>query len=894
METQKSNRLSYRFLKLLCRNDYIEEILGDLAEYDQELKSKPVWKQKLFYWFHVMNFLQPWALKKVEGSQKLNQYGMFKNYFKTSVRSLRKNIAFSGINILGLAMSMSVAVLMILFLGEVYSFDNFHEKRDRIYRVTSTQVQGNRGVTVKQATGSYFIADQLKAEVSGVEEVLVMTNTLTKLDIGTEEKAIPVDCYFADESFFSLFSFELIKGNPSSVLSEPNQVVLTASVAEKLFGDRDPIGQLLTAEMSGYLQNGAVAVSDLKNGVVSGVVADPPLNSHLRFGALISLKTKERTIIEQGLNHKTNPGFVNNLYVYLVLNDAAEADEVENAMSGALASFNTEREDNPLTHNLQAMSSFITSDTYHSAGPTFSKRKLLIMSALTLIILLSACFNYTNLSLARALRRSKEVGVRKVVGASRFQVFIQFIVEAVVISFLALIIGVCLFIFIRPTFLSLPNPSANGFEMFELLISLKHIIYFIFLAIMVGLLAGILPAIFLSKVQAINAFKSSVQARLPRKMSLKSVLIVFQFTLSIGLIMCAVLINDQYRYTLSYDLGYETEDVLTVDIHGDYIDVLANEYSKIPEVEEVSKSGWVLGVGGDGLTVGMIFSEDRSGRALSLLNQVDENYLDMHDIEMLAGETFDAPLGKDALANNILVNEAFLKELNLGVPEESLGKQVLYNGTKVRIKGVFKDAVSIGLTKKFLEPMAFIQTNQSTDYKALNLKVSSTDLVDLLTKMEKVYADQDQTHPFNASFYEDSIAETYKAEKGTYTIISFLAIMAISISTLGLLGMAIFNTETRMKEIGIRKVLGARIKDLLYLLSKNFLLFMILAAFIAIPVTLQIVESQLLNTFWDRAPINFIEILSGFLVVLVVGGLTIGWQIRQAAISNPIDSLRNE
>lgn len=819
---------------------------------------------------------------------------MFKNYFKTSVRSIKNNALFSFINIIGLAISMSVGVLMILLLQEVSSFNDFHEKKDSIYRVTSTQIQGTRGATVREATGSYFIADQLATQFSNIDGVLVMTNSAVELDLGTEEKAIPISCYYAGESFFDVFSFNLIQGNSETVLSELDQVVLTESAAQKLFGDVDPIGQLITAEMSGYLQNGAVATPDLQNGIVSGVVEDPPINSHLRFEALISLKTLERGILSRGLTHKTNPGYVRNLQVYTVLSEGAVKEEIEASMSSILAEFNSERADNPLVHNLQPMADFVTSDTYHSAGPTFSKSKVLVMIGLTAIVLLSACFNYTNLSLARALRRSKEVGVRKVVGATRYQVFSQFIVESVLLSLLSLIVGIGLFILIRPSFLSLPNPSAQGFEMFELSINGMHLLYFVLFALAVGVIAGALPAFFHSKLKATNAFKNSNPRKGIAGTNLKRVLIVFQFGLSIGLIMCAVLINDQYKYTLNYDLGYQTEDILTVDIQGDYIDVLANEYAKLPEVEDVSKSSWVLGVGGDGLTAGMLFSQDMSARALSLINHIDENYIPMHGIEMLAGDAFINPIGQESSPSSILVNEAFINELSLGTIEEAIGKQVMYNGAKLRIQGVYKEAVSIGLTKKFLEPMVFIQTNRPRDYKALNLKINSNDIIATLTRLEKSYILQDPVHPFGAAFYDDKISDTYKSEKGTYSIISFLAIIAISISTLGLLGMAVFTTETRMKEIGVRKVLGARIKDLIYLLSKNFLLLMILAAVIAIPATLRIVETQILNTFWDRAPINLVEILSGFLVVLVVGGLTIGWQIRQAAISNPIDSLRNE
>ncbi|MBO3698234.1 FtsX-like permease family protein [Roseivirga sp. E12] len=894
MDRNKRSTFSEKLLSLLCREEYLEEILGDLGEYREELSARPKWQRKVLYWFHVLNFLKPWSLKTIEGSQKLNQYGMFKNYFKTSLRSLRNNALFSTINVAGLAISMSVGVLMILLIEEVSSFDDFHSNRENIYRVTSTQIQGNQGVTVRQATGSYFMADLLSSQFSGVEDVLVMSNSPVKLDLGTEEKAVPINCHYAGESFFDIFSFQMIKGNQETALSQPGQVVLTATAAKKLFGDADPIGQLITAEMSSYLQNGQLAQSDLEKGIVSGVVEDPPVNSHLRFEALISLKTLELSIQQQGLSHKTNPGYVSNLLVYLLLSGDADPLIIEESMAAFLEGFNSERLDNPLVHNLQSMKDFVTSDTYHSTGPTFSRSKVLVMIGLTAIVLLSACFNYTNLSLARALRRTKEVGVRKVVGASRSQVFSQFIVEAVVLSLLALIVGVFLFVFIRPQFLALPDPSARGFEMFELSIDYWHIFYFVLFAIVIGVVAGVLPAAFHSKLKAGNAFKSEGMPKGFLGAQLRKILVVFQFTLSIGLIMCAVLINDQYQYTLDYDLGYETDDILTVDIHGEYANVLANEFGTLPEVSQVSKSSWVLGVGGDGLNAGMIFTEGMSNRALSLINYIDQNYIGMHQIEIVAGTHFEAPLSLGSSPSSIIVNEAMLRELELGNPEEALGKRLIYNGMNVSIQGVFKEAVSIGLTKKFIESMAFIQTNRESDYKVLNLKVRSEDIVSTLTKLEEIHARQDAVNPFTAAYYEDKISESYKYERSNYSVISFLAAIAISISTMGLLGMAVFTTETRMKEIGIRKVLGASAKNLAILLSKGFFPLMIIAAILAIPTTLWIVENEVLNTFWERAPVNLFELLSGFLAVLIIGLLTIGWQVRQAARTNPIDSLRSE
>lgn len=818
---------------------------------------------------------------------------MLKNYFKTSLRSLKKNTLFSVINIAGLAISMSVGILMILFLSEISSIDDFHSQKDNIFRVTSSEVRGNQGLTIKNASASYYIGSQLESNIPGVDKVLIIDNNRASFDMMAGDKAIPITGYYAGESFFDVFSFKLLQGNAQTALSEPNGVVLTESAARRLFGDANPMGQLVSGRQDGYLQNGAAAEIDLKEGVVTGVVQDPPNNSHLQFEVLISLSTRDRRAIASGNDFKNNPGSTN-FIVYLVLNEQTKQATVESAMTDLLTSYNTERADNPMIHSLQAMDTFVTSDTYHTSGPSFSQERVYLMIGLTLIVLLSACFNYTNLSLARALRRSKEVGIRKVTGATRFQVFAQFMVEAMLLSVLSMLAGLALFYLIRPEFLKLAPPSLQGFPLFLLEIDASHFIYFIAFAIGVGAIAGLLPALFHSKLKAGVAFQEASKLKLFSGVNLRKGLIVLQFSLSIGLIMCAVLINNQYKFALNYDMGYDTENVLTMDIQGDYIEILENEFAQMPEVVETSKSSWVLGVGGDGLSAGMIQPEDRKGRALSLINHIDQNYLKMHDLELLAGSNFLTPLAQGETAKTVIVNTALLKELELGLPEEAIGKTLWYNGQKVAIQGVVKETVSISLTKKFLESFVFIQTNQADQYKSLNIKLQSADLVTTLDRLEEIYTAQDPVHPFKASFYDDKIRNNYESSKATQTIISFLAILAISISTLGLLGMAVFTTETRMKEISIRKVLGAGAGHLMVLLSRSFFLLILIAGLIAIPVTLHIVDTQVLNNFWQRAEIGISYSVSGLVIVLIISLVTIGWQIRQASIKNPTDLLRND
>ncbi|MDN5200991.1 ABC transporter permease [Fulvivirgaceae bacterium BMA10] len=869
-----------KFLRFFVKKEYLEEIEGDMEEiFRESLEEHSVRKAKRIYAFEALKLFRPILIKNLGGDYRLNHYGMFKNYLKTSLRSLKKNTLFSSINIVGLAIGMSVGILMILLLSELHSFDDFHAQKDNIYRVTSTRtLYGREG---NYSTASYYIGSQIDAQIPGVDKVLIMGRDMSA-DLRTEEKAIPITGFYAPTSFFDFFSFKLKKGNPQTALADPNNIVLTESASKKLFGDADPMGELVSAD--GH--------QDFQNGIITGVIEDPPVNSHMQFEALVALKTLDKRAEGQERNFKDNPRDMYNSYVYLVLNESTKTEEVEDAIGKIMNDYNSNAEA-PITHRLQPLDTFVTSDTYvNGTGPRFSQRKIYVMIGLTLIVLLSACFNYTNLSLARALRRSKEVGVRKVTGATRFQVFIQFMLEAVILSLIALIAGLGLFFLIRPEFLNLPNPAARGYQMFLLDINYLQLLYFLLFAIGVGCLAGFLPAMFLSKLKARIVFNNASKVKLFSGVNLRRVLIVFQFAMSIGLIMCAVLVHRQYKFALNYDLGFTTEKIVNIRLKGDYANLLENEYSKIPEVVETSKSSVVLGVGSAMLT--MIKSEDKSSTVSLLMSEVDERYFNMHEFEILAGSGFLSPLREDESPKYVVVNEAFLKGLNLGSPKEAIGKYVWRGDTRLEILGVVGDFVSITLNINLEDAFGFLQTSKASRYHTLGVKIRSNDLLATMGKLEESYKGLDPVHPFEATFYDDQIALAYQPQKTTYTIISFLAFLAISISTLGLLGMAVYTTESRMKEVSIRKVLGAGISNLMLLLSRSFLVMIAVAGTVAVPITLYLVDNMILNEFLYRAKIGLIEILSGFVIVMVISALTIGWQIRMAAVRNPVDTLRND
>jgi putative ABC transport system permease protein len=868
-----------RLLSWFCKDQIVESVQGDLHEiYQKRVKTLGVRRANRLFVLDVLSLLKPRLIKKLEGTHQLNQYGVFKSSLQTSVRNIKHNALFSGINVVGLAISMSVGILMIVLLSELHSFDQFHEKKDRIYRVTTSRKALFQGEAEYCASAPHYIGDQIEAQVLGVEQVLVLGRELTA-DLKTEDKGIAISGYYATANFFDVLSFKLIKGNPQTALEKPGAIVLTEYTAKKLFGDSDPIDKTVNVEGN----------PDFKVGVITGIIEDIPINSHLDFEALVSMKTMESSLVERRRNFKNNPGQYAQSYVYLVLKKGTKGEDIESMMANMMAEHNSRSAPNKMS--LQPMKEFVTGDVGLQPGPTFSKQKIDMMIGLTLIVLLSACFNYTNLSLVRALRRSKEISVRKIVGATRLQIFSQFMTEAVILSLLALIAGVGMFLFIRPEFLNLPNLTAGG-HMFVLDVTPVQLFYFLLFAVAVGCLAGFFPALFLSKLKASVLFNDAGKIKLFSGVGVRQVLITCQITLSIGLIMCAAMVHQQYKYALGYNLGYDTKNIVNIHVQGDYADVLENEYSKIPEVVMTSRSSVILGT--RNLIPADAMSENRSDTVMFSCNSIGSQYLNMHGFELIAGTEFLTPLKKGEMPTSIIVNEKFLKELQLGSPQEAIGKHVWYfDEVKLKIQGVVKDFISMSLNAE--APVAFGFLNGALDEDGiLGVKIASDDLLATMEKLEKNYRKIDPVHPFEATFYDVQIASTYEDSKTTYTIISFLAFLAISISTLGLLGMAVFTIETRMKEISIRKVLGAGISNLILLLSRSFLVMITIAAAIAIPVTRYIVDDMILNEFLYRAEIGIIETFSGLFIVLLLAILTVGWQVRTAAVQNPADLLRDE
>lgn len=861
-----------RLLEWYCRPELLEDLQGDLHEYfDRNLASKGPKSARINFVMDVFKFMRPYTIKKLEILTHLTTIAMFKNYFKTSLRSIARNKLFSAINIIGLAISMSVCLLMITLINETLSFDKFHKDYDRIYRVI-TDYQFLQEDPNNFASTSILAGKKAQEEVPGLEGAVTIVYGFSE-DAQIGDRVIPIEGRYASEDFFKVFSFNLLRGNPATVLMEPNSILLTDETARKLFADEDAMGQIIPTKSG----------KDLK---VTGIVEKPPHNSHFKFESLVSFSTYES---EQKKTPEENYWMLwSNIWsnhVYIKLAETTTADQVNARLRLINDEENEGAERVKIDTKLQPLSNIIlNSDLSNSIGDVVGIDMLMIFGGLTLIVILSAGFNYTNLSIARSLRRAREVGVRKVVGASRGHIFAQFIVEAIVIALVALVISFFLYQLIKPQFLNV-NPEIQ--QVLRLNTEPSLYLYFIVFAIMVGIMAGAFPALLLSKLNAVNALKNSGSTKLFSKVAMRKVLIVIQFTLSLAFIISASIGATQYKYALAFDLGFNTENVLNVRVQDNDVEALENAFSQVPEVIDITKSTLVVSTGSTYFS--NIKFEDPMDSTTMYYNGVDEHYIPFMKHDLIAGQNFSGKAPEKE--TEIILNEQTLKRFNIGTPQEAIDKYVTVNDKKLRIIGVVRD-FHYGKIENGIEQFGFRHNSQQ--YYIINLKVASQDMLATMDKIEAAWKEVDDVHPFQAQFYDEKIEQAYADFSILYTVVGFLAFITISIAVLGLLGMAVYTAETKLKEISIRKVLGATERSLINLLTKGFIWLLVISTAIAIPATYLLFDSLILIEMVNRAPISFIDLFSGVVFIFAVGFLTIGSQIWKAAKSNPAQTLRSE
>lgn len=869
MSTQvRPPRLANKLLQWYCSNAMIEDLEGDLEElFENNVQRMPLWKARLSYWQAVFSLIRSYSVKARKKNAAAHalagsglSFAMLENYIKVATRSLAKHKLFTIINTLGLAVGMSISLLFIAMLSFVGTYDTFHENRNQLYRVITHASEAGRSNTY--ASSPSVLAAEISQQLPGLQAPVHISSKLNGL-ASIDTKEIPINGYFAGVNFFEVFTFPIAEGSIKSLLSG-KYVAITKKASEKLFGDEEALGKTFEVEPWGEF-------------IVGAVLQDIPKNSHMVFDVIAPYAFYESQVTP------TDPWKeFRDHYTYIHVTNDQELQRINSLLASLKVPIKDESGET--TFSLQAFND-ITPGPDHSnqIGPSWDYTSFSIFAVLILLILVPACFNYANISISRTLKRAKEIGLRKTVGGQQIQIFYQFITETVLISLLALVLAFLIFRAIRQEFLNMIISS----EALDLSPDLRTILYFILFAVLVGFLAGALPALYLSRLSPVQALKNSASLKSVKGLSVRKALIVFQFALSLGFIMSVVIVIKQYHSSLNYDFGFAQENILDVELQGMKPELVKSEFANINGVKELSMSSGILGSNGVDVATGQ-FENGDSAQFHQLF--IDEDFIANLDLELLAGNDF----GEDMLRNSrsAIINENFLGLLNVKSPHDAIGKTFVVEDTlEIQVVGILKDFHYLGLQSPI---GSFAFRYRPEEFRYANLSLSSDDIYGTISSLENSWGKIAGSVKFQSRFFEDEIEETFSFYFSMIKICGFLGFLAITISCLGLLGMVVYSAETRLKEIGIRKVMGATTLQLIFTLSKGYLMMLLIAAAIAIPITIQIFSQGLLPLTYYRFEIGATEILLSLSIVFILGIVTILSQTIRTSRANPVDTLRSE
>ncbi len=811
---------------------------------------------------------------------------MFFNYLKVGLRNIRKHRAFAFINVFGLAAAMTICMLIILMLADQKSYDRFNEKKDRIFRIICERPDFRN----PYATSPFPLAAALAKEVPVVE-----TTTHLIRGVGGDAvyngKSVEMRGYFADASFFDVFSFGLGQGDKTHALSAPNSMVITYALARQLFADGDPIGKTVVFTDRGLNDLGQAEASSPTpwgNYTITGVLDEKDYKSHLKFDVLVSSSSMPALAMENKIADISKDWKnVFQTYTYtLVLPCKKEADlnaGLGRLVAGKYAGIPDFKgfalKGQPL---MEISPGFLLGNEPNIALP---KVVYYFLSVLALVIMISACLNYTNLSIARALTRAKEIGIRKVNGALRKNLVFQFLCESILTSFFALFMAILFLFAVRAAFVHL---WVNQYLHFELNAGWPVYLVFSCLALLIGLVAGTYPALYLSKFQPVKVLRSFEGMR-PGKLNLRKILSVTQFAISLIFIISSLLIFNQSRHFLRFNYEFNPRNIVNVELQSNDYRIVARELGSVPGVAGVSACDYVPVTGrSEGNSFRKAGSSDEYTNVATL--QTDENFIPNLGLKLIAGRNLPSGVSSGRYA---LMNEASVKAFGYQYPAQMIGHlfQSKYNDTAtIEVVGVVQD-FHMNLDHDRIDPL--VLQNQPAFFRFVNIKIAGNDLRTILARLDSKWKSIDPVHAFKYRFFDDQLAATSQGFFDIVSILGFLAVLAVSIACLGMLGMATYTAERRMKEVSIRKTFGAKNAGIVVLLSREFIRILIIAVLIAAPV------SYILNNLWLRKFPNRVDfglgtILTGTLILLALGLLTIGSQTIRASRCNPVHALKAE
>jgi putative ABC transport system permease protein len=838
--------LFQRFIPLAERK-YLRQAMLEVFEELHITKGKEA--ARLWFWGQFLRSLPAFLSNSLYWSVE-----MIKNYTKITFRNLKKHKFYSFINITGLAIGIACCLIIFLWIQNELGYDRFHKNAGELYRIFQESPQGRRIFRFTSTPSG--LGPLLKEQYPEIVESA--RHTPARWDIGREDIHFRESVALVDDSFLKMFSFPLLAGTPQAAMEDPYSIVISEEMREKYFAGEDPLGQTLRVGES----------LDLN---VTGVLQDIPKDSHLQFDCLVPFKL----LGEFGYNMKDWGN--NNYWTYIQITENASSQEVEAKISGII------QEHVPRSSSVIHLQPVTRIHLYALDGGGLITY-IYIFAGMAVFILLIACINYMNLSTARSANRAREVGIRKVVGANRVQLIKQFMGESIFYACIALIIGLTILYLLLPTFGQLAGrPLGMDY-------SLPIILVLIGLALFTGILAGIYPAFVLSSFQTIHALKGALKSR-DGSALFRKILVVTQFSLSIFLIIGTLSVFRQIDFMMNRDLGYNKENILCVPMRGQ----LARNYQAFktrllenPSIISMTRANTTPDIKQSSIADYDITWDGREeGDNFPGINVmgVDADYLKTCKMKMAEGRFFSEEFPTDS-TDSWVINEAAAAAMGL---ESPLGTGVYWAEYKGKIIGVIKDFHFSSLHEE-IEPL-LMRMNLWLDN--ILIRIRSDNLPGTIGFIQKTLKDLLPHYSFDYEFLDTRLENLYTAEQRMEKILIFSTIIAIFISCLGLLGLASFTAEQRTKEIGIRKVLGSTVGGVVFLLSREFIKWVLVANLIAWPVAYFAVHNWLQN-FAIRTRIGWeIFLLSGCLA-LAISLLTVCYQSIKAAGANPVDSLRYE
>ncbi|MBX2841609.1 MAG: ABC transporter permease [Flammeovirgaceae bacterium] len=880
-----------KFLRFFCDDDYLEEIEGDL--YEEFLENSDDYgnrKASFIYTWTVLRSFRPYLIKKSNPIPQ-NSIDMIRNYFIIAYRNFLRHKGYSTINLIGLSFGMTCTLLISLYLLDEIRFDSQHEKGTQIYRVIDKRITDN-GEERHLAEVGFNISGESVRNFAEVENAVKFVNFgRSKVMEEKEENSSYQNFSFVEQNFFEVFDFPLIQGDRKTALVEPNSAVITEDLAKLLFGDEAPMGKIVLTDRGEEMQF-----------KVTGVLENIPKNSHLQFQIMYSFNTLKALPMYERFEGKDWSS--NNFLTYLQIKEGTYITQLEDKLNKLVAQ-NIEAEDNNTpTLYFQSLKEIHFNSSQIEMGMNNSPGNIwyiFIFSGIGLFLILIASINYMNMATAKSAGRAREIGVRKVVGAARLGLIGQFITESLLTTFIALVIALGL--------VQVLLPFANNFTQKELALNLSTdpiiLIGILLVAIMIGVISGMYPAFYLSSFNPVSVLKG-IKINAGRAVNLRRALVVFQFTISIVMIVATLVAIKQMNYIQEKPLGFNKEHLLIVDINtgtvrGGY-ETIKNGYLGLATVKNVSVSSRIPGEWKNLARVKAAMANESANHRELYFIGADANFLSTFEVELLQGRNFREANNSDSVS--ILINESAAKLLGLSQPDqqELIISAVNYGGSeqplnhgdfKTRIIGIVKDFHFQSLHEEVKPMVIAYHKNPVHRIDYFSTKISGDNITQTIASMEEILHKVDPGHLFEYHFLDDQMALFYEADLRRGKLFAVAAFTAIFIACLGLFALASFSAEQKMKEVGIRKVMGATVNQITVLLTREFAILVGIAFLIATPISWFLMDWWL-SSFAYKIQLSLITFILGGFITLAISIITVSFQSIKAAYLNPVETLRIE